>query len=94
VFSEWYAGRIQPWLHYVPVKLDYTDIYDILAFFKGDIDGMGRDHDEMADILARAGHKWSLTFWRQEDMIAYMFRLSLEYARVMSPERNELSFKL
>lgn len=56
------------------MKQDFSDIYDLMAFFKGDIDGDGRDHDELADVMARAGHKWSLTFWRQEDMVAYMFR--------------------
>jgi len=92
VFPEWYTDRIQPWLHYVPVKADYTDIYDLMAFFKGDIDGDGRDHDEMAAVLARAGHKWGLTFWRDEDMVAYIFRLILEYARVMDPDRDNLHF--
>lgn len=69
-----YTGRIQPWLHYVPIKPDFTDIYDIMAFFKGDIDGVGQDHDTVADALARAGHKWQLTMSREEDMLAYVFR--------------------
>ncbi|KAG8881877.1 hypothetical protein FRB98_004070 [Tulasnella sp. 332] len=74
IFTEWYTGRIQPWLHYVPIKPDFTDIYDIMAFFKGDIDGVGQGHDAMADVLARAGHKWQLTMSREEDMLAYVFR--------------------
>jgi hypothetical protein len=27
VYPEWWNQRIQPWLHYVPVKLDFTDLY-------------------------------------------------------------------
>lgn len=29
---EWYNQRIQPWVHYVPVKLDYSDLIDSLTF--------------------------------------------------------------
>jgi hypothetical protein len=29
-----YADRVQPWLHYVPVKADLTDLYDVLTFFR------------------------------------------------------------
>jgi hypothetical protein len=32
---EWYQGRIQPWVHYVPVRIDYADVYNLLAFFDG-----------------------------------------------------------
>lgn len=37
VFPEWFTDRIQPWVHYVPVKVDYSDLYDILLFFRGDL---------------------------------------------------------
>ncbi|KAG9026087.1 Glycosyltransferase Family 90 domain containing protein [Tulasnella sp. JGI-2019a] len=94
VFTEWFTDRIQPWLHYIPIKPDYTDVYDVMAFFKGDIDGIGQDHDAMADVMARAGHKWQFTMSREEDMLAYVFRLLLEYARVMSHDREQLNFEL
>ena len=32
IYPEWWNDRIQPWVHYVPVKVDYEDIYDIMAF--------------------------------------------------------------
>ena len=32
IYPEWWNDRIQPWLHYVPVKVDYSDVYDIMAF--------------------------------------------------------------
>lgn len=28
IFPEWYADRIMPWYHFVPVKVDYSDLYD------------------------------------------------------------------
>ena len=51
IFPEWFSDRVQPWVHYVPVKMDYTDLYDTLAFFRGGEGGEGgegadRPHDQ------------------------------------------------
>jgi len=54
-----------PWVHYVPVKLDYGDIYDVLAFFRGLPDGTP-GHDDLAEKIASAGRKWVEQFWRPE----------------------------
>lgn len=67
IFPEWYSDRIQPWLHYVPIKADLTDVYDVMTFFH---DG----HDDMAQQIAADGKEWSKTYWRQEDMVSYQFR--------------------
>jgi len=61
-------------VHYIPVKYDYTDVHDSLTFFRGDLSGRG-SHLDVASKIAKAGREWSKTFWRKEDMIAYMFRL-------------------
>jgi hypothetical protein len=47
--------------------------YDIMEFFRGDSRGQGA-HDELARKIGSAGKIWSKTFYRKEDMIAYMFR--------------------
>jgi len=91
VFPEWYQERIAEWVHYIPVSLDYSDLYDSLTFFRGDLNGANA-HDDLALKIAIAGRDWSKTFWRREDMTAYMFRLYLEYARVMSLDRNAMSY--
>jgi hypothetical protein len=90
VYPEWFTDRVAPWLHYVPVKVDLSDVYDSLAFFRGDMNGEGA-HDDLARKIAMAGREWSKTFWRKEDLTAYMFRLFLEYARVMSVDREAMS---
>lgn len=123
MFPEWYADRIQEWVHYVPVKVyvDYTvicaflddfcsdlsDLYDIMSFFHNGT------NDDLAASIAKAGKEWSHQLYRKEDMGAYMFRqvslmqatvgaqtentsrrLYLEYARVMSVNRDDLKFEL
>lgn len=61
-------------MHFIPVKYDYSDVYDSLTFFRGDLSGRG-SHLDMAGKIAKAGRQWSKAFWRKEDMVAYMFRL-------------------
>ncbi|KAM0791241.1 hypothetical protein ACM66B_005720 [Microbotryomycetes sp. NB124-2] len=82
IFPEWYADRIQPWLHYVPIAPDYSDLWAAMAFFKGDLQGRG-SHDRLAKEIAYSGRQWAADYWRWEDMQVYLYRLLLEYARIM-----------
>jgi hypothetical protein len=75
IFSEWFTDRIQPWVHYVPVQVDLSDLYDVLTFFRGDVSRGGKGgHDEIAQKIARQGREWSGKYWRREDMVAYTVR--------------------
>lgn len=65
--------RVAPWVHYVPIQNDFSDLWDALVFFRGDPVGNGA-HDEMAKKIAQDGREWSKTFWRKEDLVAYNFR--------------------
>ncbi|GHJ90402.1 hypothetical protein NliqN6_6804 [Naganishia liquefaciens] len=35
VYTEFFSDWIEPWLHYIPVSLDYQEIYNIWSFFSG-----------------------------------------------------------
>ncbi|KAF5367754.1 hypothetical protein D9758_009860 [Tetrapyrgos nigripes] len=87
IYPEWWTRRIQPWVHYIPVQVDLSDLWDAFVFFRGDLNGEG-GHDELAKKIGKMGKEWSLKYWRWEDMVAYNFRLFLEYARVMSSNRT------
>ncbi|KAJ7489311.1 glycosyl transferase family 90-domain-containing protein [Mycena latifolia] len=91
IYPEWYIDRIAPWVHYVPVALDLSDLHDAVIFFRGDASGAGA-HEDLARKIAMAGRIWSKTFWRREDMVAYFYRLILEYARLMSEDREAMSY--
>ncbi|WAR53612.1 hypothetical protein PtB15_3B120 [Puccinia triticina] len=78
IFPEWYADRIQPWYHYMPVKTDYSDLHDMMHFLK--------THDHLAKQIAQNGKDYSEKYWRKQDMAAYMFRLSLEWSRLYNRE--------
>ncbi|TNY24830.1 hypothetical protein DMC30DRAFT_386415 [Rhodotorula diobovata] len=88
IFPEWYQDMIQPWVHYVPVQTDYSDLYPIMAFFLGDEHGQG-GHDALAKEIAMAGKKWAETHWRWVDMEVYMYRLLLEYHRIMARDDKD-----
>ncbi|KAJ7267462.1 glycosyl transferase family 90-domain-containing protein [Mycena rebaudengoi] len=92
IYPEWYIDRIAPWVHYVPVQLDLSDLHDALIFFRGDASGVGA-HEDLARKIAVAGRNWSKSFWRREDMVAYFYRLILEYARLMSSDREAMSYR-
>ena len=92
IFPEWYQDRIIPWVHYVPVKVDYSDLYDIMAFFVGNPEtGVGA-HDAMAQRIAENGKRYAQEHWRRVDMAAYMFRLVLEYGRLLNQDSEEVDF--
>lgn len=102
-----YTDRIEPWVHYIPIQVDLSDVIDALLFFRGGLLGPGDaddsdtysemsfgHHEDLARKIAKAGREWSLKYWRREDLTAYMFRLFLEYARVMSKDRERNRFQL
>jgi len=68
-----FLDRVAPWVHYVPIQNDLSDLWDAFVFFRGDPAG-NDGHDELAKKMAKAGREWSKTFWRKEDLTAYMFR--------------------
>ncbi|KAG2351994.1 glycosyl transferase family 90-domain-containing protein [Suillus spraguei] len=92
IYPEWFMDRVAPWVHYVPVQVDLSDLYDSLTFFRGGLQGEGA-HEDLAKKIAAAGREWSQTYWRKEDLTAYMFRLFLEYARVCSLDRDAMTYK-
>lgn len=52
---------------------DLSDLYDTLTFFRGE-DEWTNPNDALAASIAKAGKEWSRTYYRREDMTAYMFR--------------------
>ncbi|SJL16213.1 uncharacterized protein ARMOST_19732 [Armillaria ostoyae] len=91
IYPEWFTDRLMPWVHYIPIQVDYSDLWDALVFFRGDLKG-DNNHEDLARKIASAGRDWSRTFWRKEDMTAYNYRVLLEYARIMSTDRVAMSY--
>ncbi|KAI9889046.1 MAG: F-actin-capping protein subunit beta [Vezdaea aestivalis] len=74
LFREWHDERLVPWLHYVPVSMEMTELAEILHFLTG-------GGDAIAARIATAGREWADKALRREDMQVYLYRLLLEMSR-------------
>jgi beta-1,2-xylosyltransferase len=54
---EWWTAQAIPWYHYIPLKYDYTDLWDILTYFDGALDGSSKGHEDQAEKIAQRGLK-------------------------------------
>ncbi|KAI1437587.1 hypothetical protein GGR50DRAFT_48294 [Xylaria sp. CBS 124048] len=86
LFRTWWEERIHPWRHYVPLDLRLGDLPRALKYFGG---SAGQDD---AKEIAEAGYVWAKKALRKEDMEVYMFRLLLEWGRLLDDRREELGF--
>ncbi|KAM0748929.1 hypothetical protein T439DRAFT_290975 [Meredithblackwellia eburnea MCA 4105] len=84
IFPEFWTVT---WLHFIPMQVDYSDMWDILAFFRGDVEGRGA-HDDLAQEIAKAGQDFVRRCYRWQDLEAFQFRLMLEYARLYNDEET------
>jgi beta-1,2-xylosyltransferase len=53
-----------PWYHYVPAKYDYSDLFDIMAFFAGSPDGAVPGRDDLAEEIAAQGRAFAMDHLR------------------------------
>ncbi|CED82145.1 cap1-related protein [Phaffia rhodozyma] len=81
-------ATLPPWFAYVPANVDFSDLYTILAFFRGSPSSTKGMHDRVAHRIASNGQCWVERTWRIQDMQAYAFRLLLEFERAVSPDRD------
>lgn len=102
IFREWYTERLLPWVHFVPVDLRYHALHSTMAYFVGlqnrgpinDRPQLTAGHLEDARWIAEQGRKWASKAIRGEDMEVYMFRLLLEWGRIINEDRDNIGFKL
>ncbi|KAF2197015.1 hypothetical protein GQ43DRAFT_226771 [Delitschia confertaspora ATCC 74209] len=95
IYAEWHDSRLVPWLHFVPMDNSFVDFYGVLEYFMGVKNEEGNyegSHDEVARKIAMAGKEWAEKVLRREDMLIYVMRLLLEYARVCDDKREFLGF--
>jgi hypothetical protein len=90
IFREWHDERLIPWLHYVPLSMDGTEIFEILRYFTQE----GETGDAAAKSIADASKEWMDKALRNDDMQVYLFRLLLEMARVMDENRDRIGFSM
>lgn len=107
IFREWHDSRLFAWRHFVPVDNRYDDLYALLTYFIGygdpstehTVEGKEPNpgvyiarHDRDAQKLAAQGREWASKVLRREDIEVYMFRLLLEYGRLIDDNRDHIGY--
>ncbi|KAI1428050.1 hypothetical protein F5Y12DRAFT_70933 [Xylaria sp. FL1777] len=87
LFRTWWEERIHPWKHYIPLDLRLGDFWPALNYFGGVGTGEAKE-------IAEAGQEWARKALRREDMQVYMFRLLLEWGRIIDDNREDIGFSL
>lgn len=88
IFREWHEEWIKPWIHYIPLSLNCSEYFEVMRYFDRESEGQ-----EQALRVAEAGRDWSRQILRNDDFEVWLFRLLLEYGRLVDDNRNELGYK-
>jgi hypothetical protein len=61
-YRQWYYDRLEPWVHYVPIKADLSDFDEALEFVLS--------HDAEAENIGRAGRRLALSLNLEAEIFA------------------------
>ncbi|RYP61411.1 hypothetical protein DL771_010141 [Monosporascus sp. 5C6A] len=89
LFRTWWEERVHAWRHFVPLDVRLHELWSAVGYLGGKGQGQA-DAREMA----RAGRDWAAAALRKDDMRVYMFRLLLEWGRVVDDNRESLGFEV
>lgn len=87
IYAEWHDDRLVPWLHFAPLDNTLQDLHAVLDYFTSSPKG-----DAAARLLASTGQCWGEKVLRRDDMLLYVWRLLLEFARVCDANRLRLGY--
>lgn len=71
-YTQWYYGDLQPWVHYVPVKEDLSDLIDTIRFL--------RENEKLAAQIAENGLQFAREHITNERNLLYLHDLLWAYA--------------
>ncbi|KAK4181082.1 family 90 putative glycosyltransferase [Triangularia setosa] len=94
IFKEWYTDRILPWVHFVPIDIRYQALHSTLAYFVGLKDQTKEHGSTDGRWIAEQGAKWAAKALRREDRQVYLFRLLLEWGRLVDDGRDGAGLKV
>lgn len=79
---EFFYPQLRPWVHYIPVKQDLSDLRELLQFVK--------DNDGVAQEIATRGQRFILEHLQMEDVSCYWQRLLTEFGGLLKykPKRK------
>ncbi|KAK2856774.1 hypothetical protein Q5P01_005509 [Channa striata] len=81
-WQEFFYPQLKPWVHYIPVQQDLSDVRELLQFVK--------ENDAIAQEIATRGKEFILEHLRMEDVSCYWERLLTEFSQLLTykPKRR------
>ena len=71
--KDWFYDDLKPWVHYVPIKNDFTDILDKIEYL--------RAHDEDAREIAVNGSKFARFHFQKSEIRKYLLNVMIKYSK-------------
>ncbi|XP_013398028.1 protein O-glucosyltransferase 1 isoform X1 [Lingula anatina] len=80
---EFFYPAMKPWVHYIPVKQDLSDVQELLEFAQA--------NDDVVREIAKRGRQFIWDHLRMEDVKCYWEKLLKQYAKLLKfkPKRNK-----
>uniref|UniRef100_A0A3Q0SM13 Protein O-glucosyltransferase 1 n=1 Tax=Amphilophus citrinellus TaxID=61819 RepID=A0A3Q0SM13_AMPCI len=81
-WQEFFYPQLKPWVHYIPVKQDLSDVRELLEFVK--------ENDGIAQEIATRGKEFILSHLQMQDISCYWERLLTEFSQLLTykPQRK------
>uniref|UniRef100_A0A8D0B6A0 Protein O-glucosyltransferase 1 n=1 Tax=Sander lucioperca TaxID=283035 RepID=A0A8D0B6A0_SANLU len=81
-WQEFFYPQLKPWVHYIPVKQDLSDVRELLQFVN--------ENDAIAEEIAMRGKEFILDHLRMQDVSCYWERLLTEFSHLLTykPKRK------
>lgn len=73
---EFFYPQLKPWVHYIPVKTDLSNVQELLQFVKA--------NDDVAQEIAERGSQFIMDHLQMEDITCYWENLLTEYSKFLS----------
>ncbi|OBT69929.1 hypothetical protein VE03_00601 [Pseudogymnoascus sp. 23342-1-I1] len=100
IFKSWYEKRLTPWIHYIPLDMRWQGLHSTMAYFMG-LSGTVKGEQVSMDArvkeaqwIADQGKARAESVIREADAEVYLFRLLLEWGRIVDDYRDEVGFVL
>ena len=73
---EFYYPAMKPWVHYIPVRQDFSDALELIQFI--------HENDALVQRVAQKGHDWVKQHLRMQDVANYWYMLLKGYAKLQT----------
>ncbi len=73
-FLEWFYGGLSPYVHYIPIELDSSDLEEKVLWC--------RSHDDEAKKIGECGAHFASEYLTNEALMVYFYKLLQAYSRL------------